>query len=409
VSASPGDPVVRLWDVETGKELRRLTGHEQGVVQVAFCADGRRALSCDAAGSVRLWDLDRGEELHRFDPSWGFGLALSADGGRVLTRASEDKIVRVWELEDGPGIWARERTAFRGHTATVTRAFLFGGGRRALSAGSAGDFRLWDVDTAKELRSFDQFRQARFVGELRVAFSPDGRRAVVCGADTPGPPMDTAKFLHLRDVDDGKELRQFGEKATAEALAFSTDGQYVLSGGPDAVMRVWAAEGGAELLHVEGGVRAVTAVAFSPDGNRAVSGDATGALWLWQLPLAGDKALADFTAAIRLDARNALAHALRARCYLELKEYTRALADCTEAIRLDRSCAPAYVARGRLSMLAREPEAAIRDFTEALSLEPGSARAFYYRGLTQAEQGRMTQARADLEKALQLDPALDRK
>src|SRR5207245_1552314 len=39
------DNTVRLWDVDTGKELRRFEGHRSFVVAVAFSPDGRRALS----------------------------------------------------------------------------------------------------------------------------------------------------------------------------------------------------------------------------------------------------------------------------------------------------------------------------------------------------------------------------
>ena len=39
------DRTLRLWDLETGAELRRFEGHEDWVTSVAVLADGRRALS----------------------------------------------------------------------------------------------------------------------------------------------------------------------------------------------------------------------------------------------------------------------------------------------------------------------------------------------------------------------------
>ena len=51
------DKIVRLWDVQTGKVLRRLVGHTGKVVSVAFTPDGRRGLSGSVDGTMRLWDL----------------------------------------------------------------------------------------------------------------------------------------------------------------------------------------------------------------------------------------------------------------------------------------------------------------------------------------------------------------
>src|SRR5262249_28594855 len=47
----------RLWDVETGLELRQWQAHLDEVDCVAISPDGRRALSGGRDWAVRLWDL----------------------------------------------------------------------------------------------------------------------------------------------------------------------------------------------------------------------------------------------------------------------------------------------------------------------------------------------------------------
>ena len=49
------DRTVRLWDVASGKELKRLTGHTDYVYCVAFTPDGRRALS-GGADKREAWE-----------------------------------------------------------------------------------------------------------------------------------------------------------------------------------------------------------------------------------------------------------------------------------------------------------------------------------------------------------------
>ena len=63
----PDDRTLRLWDLETGAELRRFEGHERRVTSVAVLPDGRRALSGSEIRTLRLWDLETGAELRRFE------------------------------------------------------------------------------------------------------------------------------------------------------------------------------------------------------------------------------------------------------------------------------------------------------------------------------------------------------
>jgi WD40 repeat protein len=48
---------VRLWDVESGKQLECYRGHEAAVTSVAYSADETQAISGDKAGSVWVWKV----------------------------------------------------------------------------------------------------------------------------------------------------------------------------------------------------------------------------------------------------------------------------------------------------------------------------------------------------------------
>ena len=76
---------MRVWDLDTGKPLHILTGHHGPVRAVAISADGRRAVSGDADGTVRAWDPEEGVGLAFFAADSRISeLAITPAGTRVI-------------------------------------------------------------------------------------------------------------------------------------------------------------------------------------------------------------------------------------------------------------------------------------------------------------------------------------
>ncbi len=263
------DPMIRVWDVDSGEELRLLRGHSNGIMSVVLSTDGKRAVSGSQDRTIRLWELETGKELKRFEGHENslFGVALSPNGKLAISCGCEDKTIRLWDIETG-----REIKRFTGHSETVRSLEFSPTGRQALSGSYDGTVRLWDVATGKAIRCFTGHTD-KVHG---VAFCTDGRK-VVSGA------LD--KTIRLWDVETGKEIRRFhGHTEGVHDVTLSPDGRRALSAGWDRTARLWDLETGEELYCFRGHTNCVLCVAFAPDGHWALSGGMEGAIRLWRLP-----------------------------------------------------------------------------------------------------------------------------
>jgi tetratricopeptide (TPR) repeat protein/predicted small secreted protein len=117
-----------------------------------------------------------------------------------------------------------------------------------------------------------------------------------------------------------------------------------------------------------------------------------------------DRAIADFTQAIRLDPYSAMAYVERGDAYNAKGDYDRAIADYSRAIGLDPEDAAAYNDRGLAYVYKGDYDQAIADFSRAIGLDPEYAAAYNNRGLAYYHKEDYDQAIADFSRAIGLDP-----
>ncbi len=267
---------VRLWDVRGWKELRRLTGHTASVQRVTFSPDGRRALSSGHDDWVRLWDVETGEQLRAIEGT-GAAVAFSPDGRFALSGARENTVL-LWEVETG-----KEVRRFRGHEDGVVGIAFSPNGRRALSGSYDKTVRLWDVATGQELHCFRGHQAVVY----SVLFTPDGSYAVSSSHDktvrlwrlpdqapataaqgtSPAQVKGPARLEELRLVQRVPLVRE--PLRHGHVAAVSRDGRFFaadIDTGNGPSILVWEGETGKELQQLEG-----YHPRFTPDGKRLVS------------------------------------------------------------------------------------------------------------------------------------------
>jgi WD40 repeat protein len=302
------DGAIRLWHAADGRPLGSLTGKNQYVSQFAFSPDGKHLAATGQQGRLSVWDLATGRESESFatkglaDGALVFtpdGAAIAAKGGkanhiwdrnsgkdriavpevhqesvqrsfsstgvRTLLSGSDDRTVRLWDLQSASRRAGRQRAIFR-HEGWV-RAIAVSRNERWLavrqSYPESGPVFLWHIPTGRPRRSFGSPAQGVHPTGLRL--SDDGTALDVCWSDGSLRSYEMVT-IQERTVVQPAILRpplQF-PGIFAKSEMFSNNGRLIaLLGHKGGGIHVAQLENGKELFELARG----GAAAFSPDSK----------------------------------------------------------------------------------------------------------------------------------------------
>jgi WD40 repeat protein len=293
IASASADGTIILWDARTGAPVGApLTGHVAGVNSIAFRPTGQRALaSLGADGALLLWDPIAQRALvepRMAHPAGGNCLAFSSNGQWIATGGAEGRVI-VWDA----ATLQPSRVLTTEHGAAIY-SLAFAPGSQILAAGGCaqvrdqyfcerGEVRLWHAGTGQPLGD-------PLVGHqdwvLSLAFSPDGETLISGGADdamlrwnvAARPPISTTFGRHSDWV---------------LSLDFSPDGARLASASKDQTVALWDVATQQQIgAPLTGHTGWVYGAAFSPDGRRLVSASGDHTLVLWDVDFASWQARA---------------------------------------------------------------------------------------------------------------------
>jgi WD40 repeat protein/serine/threonine protein kinase len=248
-NARPQDDAiqVRVWDVQTGRQLRALDGLTFWVNSMAFSADGNRIAAVrgkwDEKATLAVWDIATGREVvRRAVPARdGGALAFCPDAQHLATgvwtydqkRKQGRHEVKIWNVSTG-----EEIITLRGHESDIKRLEYSADGRLLASAGADGTVRVWNAASGRPIVVLRSHAPSH---ELTcLCFSPDGRR-LATASGIPNLP-EQPREIHVWDVAVGREtLILAGHKAQLASLAFTPDGQRLISADYRGIIKIWDA------------------------------------------------------------------------------------------------------------------------------------------------------------------------
>ncbi|MGE0211497.1 MAG: hypothetical protein AB7S41_07370 [Parvibaculaceae bacterium] len=243
-------------------------GHMSLIRSIAFTPDGRRLISASDDKTIRIWDLETGKsvatlrgEVGDGDPGKVLSIAVSPDGrllaagGRLKTEGLNDFPIRLYDIESGQIVGL-----FRGHQDAIL-SLSFSPDGSTLASGAADDVAVvWNVESRQPLARLEGHK-----GDVNIVrFNADGSRLYTGSDDRTVGIWDAASGGRLATLEGHQDL--------VLSLAVSASDGTLASGGFDRTIRLWNGDTGESLGTLEGGMSNIMGLSFSPDGRKLLTG-----------------------------------------------------------------------------------------------------------------------------------------
>ncbi|CAI4405332.1 ALI_HP2_G0021930.mRNA.1.CDS.1 [Saccharomyces cerevisiae] len=259
------DSTIGIWDLFTGKLIRRLSGHSDGVKTLYF--DDRKLITGSLDKTIRVWNYITGECISTYRGH--SDSVLSVDSyQKVIVSGSADKTVKVWHVE------SRTCYTLRGHTEWVNCVKLHPKSFSCFSCSDDTTIRMWDIRTNSCLKVFrGHVGQVQKIIPLTIK---DVENLATDNTSDGSSPQDDPTMTDGADESDTPSNEQ--ETVLDENIPYPT---HLLSCGLDNTIKLWDVKTGKCIRTQFGHVEGVWDIAA--DNFRIISGSHDGSIKVWDL------------------------------------------------------------------------------------------------------------------------------
>jgi WD40 repeat protein len=244
LAVASSQSTIYLFDPVSGKELRQLAGRNSNLAMLRFSPDGRLLVGGDRDG-VQAWDLvaDKRLDLPAAPPAQPLSIAFP-DKGIILVLGLVGRTLLWWDA-----VTAKTSKSAPGHYMPVSGLGFTGDGRTLYSASLDGLVLSWDAATGKlerQLTLVDDVAKRLYgnrpygLGYSSLALSPDGRFAATYSQLDRG-------HVHLWRLSDGQSIGKLTIGISISySLAFSSDGRRLAGAAeapPTQAVDLWDTDG----------------------------------------------------------------------------------------------------------------------------------------------------------------------
>ncbi|WP_309744405.1 NB-ARC domain-containing protein [Chamaesiphon sp. OTE_20_metabat_361] len=295
-SDTKGD--IQIWDARTFTKLSNCQGHQHWAWAIAFSPDGQYLASASDDHLVKLWEVATGECLQTYiGHTFSVNAVTFSPDGQIIASSAQDSTIRLWRTF--PGNLSPEIQTLVGHNGRVWSIAFSPDGCTLVSGGEDLRVRLWNVATGECVAEWEAHTAwVRF-----VAFSPNGKTIATCSYDrsikiwditnqNPRLLQEVGDLSHAKIPDFFEKSGMFiltclhtliGHQQPVSAIAFSPDGQQLVSSSFDKTIKLWDTNSGKCVKTFLGHRNRIWTVAFHPNGTQIASGGDDNHTKIWDL------------------------------------------------------------------------------------------------------------------------------
>jgi len=309
------DNVAEIWDLESGKLVRLLSGHSGPVTLIELCTNKPLCLTVCDDGSVTIWNSAIGKKIRTIQAhdSKITSISINDDGNRMITNGI-DGIIKIWDCNSGNLLRAIKKI-----TVSSTANSINAEKNLVITGYNDGKIVLWNTNTGRKIQTHDAHQ-----GSIKsISISSDGSHYVTGGNDFltkvwnintgillstlkgHGAPVNSVKIngngqIVISVGDDnttkiwltGKvnEVRKLSShNAEILSTAISSDNKIIATGCSDSIVKLWSSESSKEITTLKGHRDAITDLKFYVSGDQIATSSKDKTIRIWKLKTARER------------------------------------------------------------------------------------------------------------------------
>ena len=286
--AGAGDNTAIIWDVKTGKEIRKFKNTNSTctscITEAVMSPDNKYILSA-RSDSIKMFDRLSGELIREFYGQGGSLEELTVSSDNHYIAAIEYGVAELWDMKSGKLLFKAgsysESKVLSLSISPDCRNIITGNEKRMAD--------VWDIASGNKIMTLRGYLNnvderilkhsymywAALVNEAKL--SPDGKYIAI------GRTGNNAKII---DFNTGKVYKTLsGHNSMVISLNFSNDGKYLATGGLDGKAIVWDVESGKPLRTISFPDQnlAIFSVDISADNKMLATADWGGYVMIWDI------------------------------------------------------------------------------------------------------------------------------
>ena len=287
IASSGIDGNIRIWDIATQRQT--IQAYKQGsrVLAMMWLSDNKHIASLGVDGMLHIWDATSGKLNRQYRRT-----EISNDG--VLARTQVAKWAATGDLATSLGTTALvydvpissgfslPDISFAMHSSSVKALGFSPLGDMIASCDSDGIVWVWNPDNARPVLPPYQGHTS---GVLSVGWQPQPKSQLQSGLIATGDLDGVVQIWHWHatsTANAGEPYASYWHNGPVHTVAWSPDGQYLVSGGADHVAMVWKTSNQSRSKY-NGHLGCINVVAVAPNGKFVASGSVDETVQVWKL------------------------------------------------------------------------------------------------------------------------------